>query len=62
MSQIANDLYYFYHIIHKNKDINIEKLDNNQIEEELLVSLKQDWANLLESVPGKLFEINLNSY
>ena len=57
---------YIWHLnvlsIHKNKDINIEKLDNNQIEEELLVSLKQDWANLLESVPGKLFEINLNSY
>lgn len=55
---IANDLYYFYHIIHKNKDINVEKLDNNQIEEELLISLKLDWANLLESIPGQLFKFD----
>ena len=53
---IANDLYYFYHIIHKNKEINLQHQDNKKIEEELLISLKQDWANLLESIPGQLFE------
>ncbi len=56
---VANDLRYFYHVNQKNTTIEIETRENSKILKELITFLKQEWVNLYEIMPGKLFKSEL---
>lgn len=57
---IENDLRYYYIIMQKNRDLNLNNRDVDQIEEELIAFVKQERDNLLKIVPGQQFKFNTN--
>ena len=52
---IRNDLKYYYSNIMKNRDLDVIVRENALIEEEIISFLKSERKNLLEIIPGRIF-------
>jgi len=55
---IENDLHYYYIIMQKNKEFDVKNREISQIEEEMILFLKQERENLLRIIPGQKFKYN----
>jgi hypothetical protein len=53
---IENDLHYYYIIMQKNKEFDVKNREIAQIEEEMILFLKQERENLLTIIPGHKFK------
>lgn len=57
---IKNDLMYFYHVLLKDFNYSVEKYDDLEIIEQIVIAVKKDLKNLRKIIPSKIYTFDMD--